>query len=277
MAWQPLTFGGVAAFACASWTRLWLVQILVAAVSALCFACLLLLGVIPVLDQAVERLPEKAEIAEGQLRWTGRETERLAEGPLLSIQVDLEASSQLGQTSDILVQLSKNHWKIVTIFGHITGNYLASGSIDLGQAVIQPRWDTWKPFVCVGLSLFWMLLLVLIWHLLALLYAPVVSLLATLMQRQTGGSTCLKLAAAALLPGALFLSMSLVLFAIRQLELVGFLVSTGLHLGVGWIYLLVAPTCLPADPGLASPSSNPFKPKDLVDAAPPASKNPFRH
>ena len=78
-----------------------------------------------------------------------------------------------------------------------------------------------------------------------------------------------------MLPGALFLSLSLVLFAIRQLELVGFLVSASLHLVVGWIYLLLSPTCLPADPGSVSGAANPFKHEQSAASQNPASKNPF--
>src|SRR5438046_8115320 len=86
--WQPITFGGVAAFSRASFGRLFLVQFIVALLVAASVLCFLISAWFPVIHEAIARLPEKGAIRRGQLDWAGPSPAWLAEGPCLAIIVD---------------------------------------------------------------------------------------------------------------------------------------------------------------------------------------------
>jgi len=86
--WQPITFGGVAAFSRASLGRLVLVQLLAALVVAVSVISFLSAAWFPVLQKAIARLPERGAIRGGQLEWNSASPTWLAEGPFLSIVVD---------------------------------------------------------------------------------------------------------------------------------------------------------------------------------------------
>ncbi len=60
---------------------------------------------------------------------------------------------------------------------------------------------------------------------------------------------------ASLLPAALFFTAAMVLYALRQLSLVGLLVAWLLHIVLGWAYVAIAMLQLPAE---RSPKGNPF-------------------
>ena len=66
-----------------------------------------------------------------------------------------------------------------------------------------------------------------------------------------------KLAAAALLPGALLMSVSLVLYELNWFDLVQFSFAAGIHLVTGWIYLFISPMFLKR--GLPVAPGNPFR------------------
>ena len=57
--WQPITFGGVASFARASFGRLFIVQFIVALLVAGSVICFLVAAWFPVAQKAIARLPEK--------------------------------------------------------------------------------------------------------------------------------------------------------------------------------------------------------------------------
>jgi hypothetical protein len=64
------------------------------------------------------------------------------------------------------------------------------------------------------------------------------------------------LAGAALMPGALLMSLSIWLYGVGVFDLVKLCFAFGMHFLIGWIYLFVSPLF-------------------LERAAPPAKKNPF--
>jgi len=68
-----------------------------------------------------------------------------------------------------------------------------------------------------------------------------------------------KLAAAALMPGATLVSVSLVLYELNVFDFVQFCFAFGMHFIIGWIYLFVSPMFL--NRSLASEKKNPFQPQ----------------
>jgi hypothetical protein len=258
MAWQPLTFRGVANFAQASGWRLFLVQIVTALISGGVLVWFCEISITPILHSLLGQLPEQCRLSEGRLDWKGATPVRLGEDAFLGIVVDLDRTGNFGQSSDFLLDFSTNNLQVSSLLGRHVLAYPASWRLDLDPLSLRPRWEAWHPFVYLGLGVAWGAVLMVAWAGLALLYTPVAAVLCFLMNRKCAWAGCYRLAGAALLPGAVFLNMAMVLYAFRQMELIGFLVAFGLHVLVGWLYLLLAPSCLPAKEISAKPVENPF-------------------
>src|SRR5436190_1872427 len=83
--WQPITFGGVAAFSRASFGRLLLVQFIVAVLYAASVLCFLVSTWFPAVQKAIGRLPERGAIRRGQLEWNSPSPVWLSERPFLLV------------------------------------------------------------------------------------------------------------------------------------------------------------------------------------------------
>ena len=68
-AWEPLTPRGVAAFARASFERLFVVQAVFALIAAASVVWILSDGIFPTLDAAIGQLPDAGGIHAGKLDW----------------------------------------------------------------------------------------------------------------------------------------------------------------------------------------------------------------
>ena len=79
-AWEPITPRGVAAFARANFSRLLLVQFIVALLAAVSVAWFLDDACFPTVLAAIQKLPTAGEIRSGKLDWRGDSPQMLAEG-----------------------------------------------------------------------------------------------------------------------------------------------------------------------------------------------------
>src|SRR5262249_34942862 len=105
-AWQPFTFGGVAAFAGGTWRRLLAVQFLFALLAAAAVVWFLQVAWFPTIRQAIEQLPAAGEIHGGRLDWGGDTTPRiLAEGHFLALALDLDHSGAIRSPAHVQVEL----------------------------------------------------------------------------------------------------------------------------------------------------------------------------
>src|SRR5579859_4979404 len=89
-AWQPLTPRGVAAFADATFGRLFLFQGVVAALSALVVVWFVATHWFPTIKGGIDRLPAHGSIQAGQLNWGGDSPRLLAESRFLALVIDLQ-------------------------------------------------------------------------------------------------------------------------------------------------------------------------------------------
>jgi hypothetical protein len=85
-------------------------------------------------------------------------------------------------------------------------------------------------------------------------------LLAFYADREGSWWQAWKLACAALLPGALLLSLAILGYTCQHLHLVQLLLAFLFHLVMGWVYGLFAPFCLPRARAVSS-TRNPFEQK----------------
>lgn len=282
--WQPLTFGGVAAFARARWTRLLLLQAIVAAFVAAMVVLFLGRCWFPVVTKAVQGLSDFGAVRGGQLAWPNKEAVVLAENRFLGLVVDLEESGSTGQIADLQVEFTRERIKVVSLLGYTSVPYPRGVGIELNRQTLDPWWNAWRPAFMFGGAFATVLFLFASWSALAVLYAVPVRVLAWIANRATSLGKSWRVAAAALLPGAVWMGGAIFLYAVEQLPLVGLSAAFGLHFVVGWVYVLGAPFCLPkkGDDVLAT-GANPFTPATAAEksatpaSAPAASSNPFQN
>ena len=256
--WQPITFGGAAAFSRASFGRLFLAQSIVAllvAVSVLWFA---ISTWFPTIQNAIARLPETGAIRNGRLEWSGPSPASLAEGAFLAVIVDVEGNNRIGQSSDVQLELERGQFKICSLFGCVAVPYPTDRTIVLNRGEVEPGWGAWRPFLLVGIGAGVVAGLMASWLVLATLYSLPLRLIMFYADRHVHWPGCWRIAAAAQLPGALLMSGAIFLYAFHRLNLVGFLFAWLLHAVIGWIYLGIAPARLPRLAGAPRRRGNPF-------------------
>src|SRR5215472_4200638 len=98
---EPFTPKGVAAFARAKFSHLFLAQCIFAFVAAIVVAWFFYARCFPVIQTAVENLPSDGQIQSGKLDWGGPSFQNLAEGSFLAFDVDLYHSGQFRSTADL--------------------------------------------------------------------------------------------------------------------------------------------------------------------------------
>ncbi len=255
--WQPITFGGVAAFSRASFGRLFLVLFITALLVAASALCFLISAWFPAIQKAIARLPDKAAIRRGQLEWNGPAPAWLSEGTFLSIIVDPAGDSPAGQIADVQLKLGRAGFHTCSLFGCLTVSYPKQWTVALNRAEAEPWWGAWRPFLLVGIGASVVIGLMAIWLALATLYSLPLRLAAFYSDRQVTWPGCWRMAGAAQLPGALLMSGAIFLYGFNRLNLVGFLFAWLLHVVIGWIYLSIAPSRLPRLAG-APRRGNPF-------------------
>lgn len=258
-AWQPLTFGGVAAFAQAPLSRLLLVEFLAALVAAASVVAFVGMAWAPAIQKAISQLPDGGEIRNGQLQWQGPGRLSLAATRFVALGVDMAESGELAPVADVQCLLGPTKAKVTLLFGVFSVAYPSRWIIPVNRTDLDPWWGAWKPAILAGTGVITLLALFPIWAVLAFVYGWAVRLLALVLGRQTTAQGCRRLAAAALMPGSLWLSIALVGYGLGRLELVGFLLAAAIHFVVGWIYLAFAPIWLPRKSSSASAAGNPFQ------------------
>jgi hypothetical protein len=247
MAWQPFTFGGVAAFARASWGRLFLAQVAVAALCAASVVWFLGRCYSPVITQAIQKLPASACITNGGL--AGIPDDQVSETKFLSISVTASQDPQLDHSADVQIALLLPYVQVSSLLSSALGSlefdYNRSSTLDLSRSHLEPLWGAWQPIVLAGAGIAVVLLLLPIWALLAVIYAPAAKFVAWFCDRQLSWPGAWRLASAALLPGALLLALGVLLYGRQTVDVFGLGFFQTVHFLVGWVYVLAAPVFAP--------------------------------
>jgi len=257
-AWQPLTFGGVACYG----------QDWVGRLFATCFIFSLIVAAsvlwtarrtwAPVIDEAIARLPAGAEIRDGHLQ--AQLPMRLAENRFLSIQLEPRGDIAPRGSSDLQVTLSRSELQFSSLFGRSSIPYQPYWTLVLSRAEMDPWWNAWRPAVLGYLAGGTIVFLFASWIFLGFVNGLMVLVVAHMANRQVSLWSSWKVAVAALMPGALFLSFALVLYSLGSLNLPELIAAFALHFFVGWIFALLAVIWLP------KPADNPFEPETSDEA-----------
>ena len=280
--WQPFTFRGVAAFASAATGRTLVVALVMAGVAASVIFRLLGAAWFPALDAAVARLPASGQIAQGRLQWPPDGPVTLTDSAWLSIVVNPTGQAFPGQSSDMQLELEPEQAHLSSLLGYLALPYPRSWAMALNRPEVEPVWGAWRPYLLLGASGAAGGGMLIVWALLAALVAGPVRLYSGVLQREATLGGCWRLAMAALMPGALLMSLAILLYSLRRLTLVELLLFGGLHLVCGMVYLCAVPWFLPrrsvvspfaptpAAAPAALPPANPFANAEPTAADPPS-------
>ncbi len=257
-AWQPLTPRGVAAFSRASLGRVLLVQFLVAAFVAVSVVWFLETAWFPVAREAIQQLPDTGEIRRGELVWHGDSPVRLAAGHFLSLAVDVWHEGNLGNESHLSVEFGRTDIRLRSLLGYAELIYPRDWKVEFNQSRLEPWFGAWSPWILAGAAAAVVVGLFVSWFALATLYWLPVWVLAFFANRDLGWRGSWRLAAAALLPGAIFLTLDIVAYGLCMVDLVGLGWGFGFHFVIGWIYVLAGVMLTPRHPAATVAAKNPF-------------------
>jgi hypothetical protein len=254
--WEPVTPRGVASFARVSYERLLVVQSILALVTALIVVWVLANGFFPTVDAAIRQLPDTGGIIHGELAVPDASPQLLAEGHFLAFIIDAKHTGRIRSPAQFQFEFGGDSLLIFSLFGEAEIDYPADQSFYFNHTDLQPKWGAWAPDILglAGIAVF--LGLLLSWALLATLYFLPVWLIAFFANRDLGLLASWRLAGAALMPGALLMSLSIWLYGVGVFDLVKLCFAFGMHFLIGWVYLFVSPLFLQR----AAPASkiNPF-------------------
>ena len=275
-AWQPLTPRGVAAFAPATFARLFLAQLAVAALVALAAVWFLHAEWFPVVRAAIGKLPAGSMIQNGALRWSGETPAHLAENRLLSLVVDAEDAGETGQSADVAVVLRKNYFTVCSLPGCWRVDYPPGWRVGLNRPELEPWWGAWHWPILAVVALLLIAALMVCWFVLATIYFPFAKLAGFYADRELTWAGSWRLAGAALLPGAFLNIAGLFFYSVHALDLIHLGLIYLLHIVCGWVFIAASPFFLPKEPALAAASQNPFVPAPEPETKPePKPENPF--
>jgi hypothetical protein len=257
-AWQPFTFGGVAAFAGARLTRLLAAELAAALLMAVLAVWFLHRAYCPIILQAIQKMPETARVANGTLQ--GVPENVMAEYKFLAIAATPQAGGEIGQDADLQIQLRQNEICAGSVFWPDWGwvwEYGPGTSINLARSNLEPWWSAWQPVLLAGAGVAAVLGLLLVWAVLAAIYMVPAKFIAWLADRFLPWSGAWRLASAALLPGSVVMAVALLLYGWSVIDLVGLSFFLAVHMMIGWIYL-VGGSCKVTGLFPAESKRNPF-------------------
>jgi hypothetical protein len=237
-AWQPFTFGGVAAFAGARLGRLLAAELIAATVLAASVVWFLHRAYCPVILQAIQKMPETARVARGVLQ--GVPETLVSESKFLAIAATIRPGSDIGQDADLQIQLRQTDFCAGSVFWPDWGldfDYGRGASASLARSNLEPWWSAWQPVLLIGAGVSAVVLLLLFWAVLAALYMAPAKCIAWFADRYLTWAGAWRLASAALLPGAVVLAAAVLLYGWSVMDLVGLAFVVALQTVIGWVYL----------------------------------------
>jgi hypothetical protein len=237
-AWQPLTFGGVAAFAGARLGRLLTAELAAAIMVAASAVWFLHRAYCPVILQAIQKMPETARVAHGELQ--GVPDTLMAESKFLAIVAEARAGGEIGQDADLQIELRQHDFCAGSVFWPDWGldfRYGRGPVLNLARSNLEPWWSAWQPVLLTGAGGATVLFVLLVWAILAAIYVAPAKFIAWYADRYLPWRGAWRLASAALLPGAIVLTAAIILYGWSVIDLVGLSFLVALHIIIGWIYL----------------------------------------
>jgi len=238
-AWQPFTFGGVAAFARAGWLRLLGVEFVAALLISASAVALVRHVYAPVVLEAIQKMPPTARITQGRL--AGIDTTLISETKFLALAVTPDVSNQIGQSADIQVQLRPEDYRVGSIFRPDWGwesDYGTQYTFDLSGSHLEPWWGAWHPIVFAMAGVVVVVLMFILWAVVGAIYTVPAQFLAWVADRKLSWNGAWRLGVATLLPGGLLMALGVILYGWEAMDLVALVFLWAAHLLISWVYLV---------------------------------------
>ncbi len=199
---------------------------------------------------------------------------QLAQNRFLGLGVDLKHSGKLGREAHVQVEFDKDDARIYSLPGYEVMAYPPGWKLAFNRPELEPWWGAWEPAIVVIAAVVTVLALLAAWTVLATLYCVPVWVVSFLENRDLNWAQSWRLAGAAMLPGALFLTAGIVGYTLSWMDLIRLGGIFGLHFVIGWIYLLIAPLFCPRISAAKKLSANPFSASNTTASPEPAAKKP---
>jgi hypothetical protein len=258
LAWQPFTPKGVAAFADATFGRVFLVQLLLAVLAAGTVLWFLERDWFPVIRTAIGQLPDQGEIRGGNLDFQGDSPKRLAENRFLALAVDLEHSGDVRSPAHVQVEVGRADLEIFSLLGFLQLSYQTNWVLPINRTDLVPWWGAWAPPILGIAALLVIGGLLIAWGILATAYSWIAWLVGFFANRDLSVGGSWRLAGAALMPGALLMSVGILAYAIGLLDIPALAFVCGAHVVAQWFYLLASVFARPHHPAVPRGKANPF-------------------
>jgi hypothetical protein len=260
-AWEPLTPHGVATFARATTSRLFLVQFIFALFAAAVMAWFIYNSCFPVVWTAIQNLPATGEIRSARLNWPGDSPQQLAEGRFLALDVDLDHSDRIHPFSDVQIEFGKETLRIFSWLGYTEWTYPRGYVIPFNRTDLEPLWGAWAMELLLISGIGLAVVLMLAWGLLATIYLLPIKALGFFTNRDLTLFQSWRLAGAALMPGMLLMAAAVLFYDSGFLDLISLGFAFAANFILGWIYLFLSLLFVPRLPTAPS-GGNPFAPRN---------------
>ena len=243
-AWQPFTPKGIAAFAGATFGRLFIVQVVVALLAAGAVVWFLSAVWFPGVEEAIRNVSGDGAVRAGHLDITGQMTERLVTNRFLTFAIDTQSQKAHAYSADVFVVLRSGYYEVCSLFGCRTFRYPVQ-STAFNRLELEARWGAWKPFLLGIAAVVVIFSLLFSWWLLATIYFLFVRTFAFFADREVTFGGSWRLCGAALLAGAVLLIAGVVGYGFGVVDVVRLLLIAVLHVIAPWVLIIFATRALP--------------------------------
>jgi hypothetical protein len=269
-AWQPFTPRGIAAFAPASFARLFAFQVFVALLSGATVLWFLYTVWFAVVPESIRNIAGEGAIRDWNLELRDHTPQRLVTNAFLTLVVDTQTENAHAYSADVVAVLRRSGVDVCSIFGCADLRYPVRDA-PFTRLDLEAQWGAWQPFLLgiAGITAGFAVLFV--WWIFATIYFLPVRLLAFFQDREVtlGGSW--RLCCAAMLPSTILLLLGIVGYRFRAVELIPLVLIAALHLVIPWVLIPFATLALPR---LGPKQANPFAQPSEGKPAPSPSQNP---
>ncbi len=242
---QPLTLGGVAAFATGGWFHFLVLQLAMVLVAAGVGFAFFVTACFPVLDSAVAQLPEEAGFRDRKLVWSGEPAVVLGETGLIALGVNAVEAKSPGTTSDLEVLFAPDGVQLTSWFGHWFVPYWAGWKVELTQKTAGAWWAAWRRVVALVFGLVVGVGVVAGVGFSALCLGVPVWLLGRSLSRQLPFSGAWRMAVASFCPAGLIVLVAVLLYETGRMGFLSLLVAVVFHFLALGFYLFLSPWYLP--------------------------------
>jgi hypothetical protein len=197
-------------------------------------------------------------LTRGSLDWRGESTTGLADNIFLGVIVDLNHSGGARIPAHVQAEFGRHDLKLFSLFGFWKIPYPTGYRVAFNRAELVPWWGAWAPPILAIAAATVIVSLLLSWIFLATIYFLPAWLIGFFANRVVTFRGCWLLSGAALMPGAVFLTLAICLYGLGFLDLVRLIAAGAVHLLIGWAYTIAGTLALPRDRAADSGRTNPF-------------------